>query len=63
MLAVFNTRELPQRAMRWACSTKLSGNAEPSTPLGEFDHRHEAVAACEQHYRTIEKHRDWFSIS
>src|SRR5215813_913328 len=24
-------------AMKWACSTKLSGSAEPSTPLGEFD--------------------------
>jgi hypothetical protein len=43
-------------AMKWVCSTKLSGSAEPSTPLGEFDHRHEAVAACEQHHRATEKH-------
>jgi hypothetical protein len=43
-------------AMKWACLTKLSGSAEPSTPLGEFDHRHEAVAACEQHHRATEKH-------
>jgi hypothetical protein len=38
-------------AMKWACSTKSSGSVEPSTPLGEFDHRHEAVTACEQHHR------------
>jgi hypothetical protein len=24
-------------AMKWACSTKLSGSAEPSTPLREFE--------------------------
>jgi hypothetical protein len=42
--------------MKWACSTKLSGSAEPSTPLGEFDYRHEAVAACEQHHRATEGH-------
>jgi hypothetical protein len=46
------------RAMKWACWTKLSGSAEPSTPLGEFDHRHEAVAVCEQHHRATEKHRE-----
>jgi ABC-type nickel/cobalt efflux system permease component RcnA len=46
------------RAMKWACSAKLSGSAEPSTPLGEFDHRHEAVAACEQHHRATDKHRE-----
>jgi hypothetical protein len=45
-------------AMKWACLTKLSGSAEPSTPLGEFDHRHEAVAACEQHHRATENHRE-----